>query len=452
MARASGVFIVAVAALAGCVEWAAPRPGLTEQDQAVLSSMVLMGMPVDSRNEFLDDVAVAEFGQQLFFDRGLSKVVLPDAPDAGVRDAGDAGLSDAGVTDAGNVLADAGYVLTDAGYPLATQGVACVQCHVPAAGFSDDRTTRNVSFGLGWTARNSPTLLNVAFYEWWGWDGRADTLWGQAVHAYEAPATMGGDRLRLARALAARYSDRYRAIFNESLPVDLNGSRFEPPLAPDADAELRRIYDRSLKAWATYMSRLNSFNSPFDRFALGDDHALSEGARRGLTLFFGKAGCVQCHRGPMFTDNQFHSVGLGQTGPNVPAMEKGRFTGLVKLKELAFRRAVEVPAPTSTDVGRFRTKSLRNVSLTGPYMHAGQLETLKDVVWFYNRGGDRDGLGTPSVFMEPLGLTESEQSDLVLFLESLTGPPPDARWSCDNSRETVPGMKRDFGAPCAVIP
>ncbi len=108
--------------------------------------------------------------------------------------------------------------------------------------------------------------------------------------------------------------------------------------------------------------------------------------------------------------------------------------------------------PTAADVGRFRTKSLRNVSLTGPYMHAGQLETLKDVVWFYNRGGDRDGAGTPSPFMEPLGLSESEQSDLVLFLESLTGQPPDARWSCDNSCDTVRGMERRFGPPCAVIP
>ncbi|MDP3502014.1 MAG: cytochrome c peroxidase [Myxococcales bacterium] len=442
MARASGVFIVAVAALAGCTEWVAPRPGLTEQDQALLSSMVLRGMPVDPRNEYLDDAAVAEFGQQLFFDRGLSRVVLPDA-----------GPMDGGLTDGGIDPLDAGYVLTDTGYPLATQGVACVHCHVPAAGFSDDRTARNVSLGLRWTARNSPTVLNVAFYEWWGWDGRADTLWGQSVHAYDSPATMGGDPLRLARALAARYSDRYRALFGELLP-DLDDARFEPPRAPDAEAELRRIYDRSMKAWAAYMSRLNSFDSPFDRFAQGDDHALGEGARRGLTLFFGKAGCVQCHRGPMFTDNQFHSVGLGQTGLNVPSVDKGRSSGLDLLKKLptAFRRVADVPAPTESDVGRFRTKSLRNVSLTGPYMHAGQLETLKDVVWFYNRGGDRDGLGTPSVFMEPLGLTESEQSDLVLFLESLTGQPPDARWSCDNSRETVEGMERRFGAPCAVIP
>lgn len=407
MARAGGVFIVAVATLVGCAEWVAPRPGLTEQDEALLSSMVLKGKPVDPNNATLDDDAVAEFGQQLFFDRGLSNVV------------------------------------TDGGFVLATQGVACVQCHVPAAGFSDDRTARNVSFGLGWTARNSPTLLNVAFYEWWGWDGRADTLWGQAVHAYEAAGTMGGDRLRLTRALAARYPDRYQAVFHEALP--------DVPFAPTSE-EARRIYERSLKAWATYMSRLTSQDSPFDRFAQGDDHALSEGARRGLTLFFGKAGCVQCHRGPMFSDNQFHDLGIGQAGPNVANVDKGRFTGLEKLKALQFRRAAEVPAPTATDVGRFRTKSLRNVSLTGPYMHAGQLETLKDVVWFYNRGGDRDGVGTPSVFLEPLGLTESEQSDLVLFLESLTGKPPDARWSCDNSRETVPGMKREFGAPCAVIP
>lgn len=412
---------VTVLSLVACAEWVAPRPGLTEQDEAMLAAMVSKGAPGDPSNEFLADDAVAELGQQLFFDRGLSNVA------------------------------------TDGGFALATQGVPCVQCHAPTTAFSDPRTVRNVSLGLGWTGRNTPTLLNVAFYEWWGWDGRADTLWGQAVHAYEAAPTMGGDPLRLARALFDRYPDRYRAVFNQSLPEELdprhpNAARFERPRSPEAEAELRRIYERSLKAWGAYLSRLVSLDAPFDRFAQGDDHALSEGARRGLLLFIGKAGCVQCHRGPMFTDNQFHGVGVGQSGPNVPSVDTGRFTGLERLKANPFRRSVEVATPTEADVGRFRTKGLRNVALTGPFMHAGQLETLKDVVWFYNRGGDRAGAGPASVFLEPLGLGEREQGDLVLFLEALNGAPPAARWACDNSRPTFVGMKREFGAACAVIP
>lgn len=428
MARVCGVSIVG-AMLVAC-GWGPTRPGLTEQDQALLSAMVLEGRPVDATNPYLDSDEVATFGQQLFFDRGLSAVSAADG-----------------------------------GFALATDGVACADCHAPKHAFSDERAARNVSFGVGpgWTARNSPTVLNVAFYEWWGWDGRADTLWGQAVNAYVARATMAGSELRLVKAVAARYPDRYRALFGEALPAELdpshpNAARFNPPdgaltsLAPADQQLVRRAWERLLKAWATYMSRLTSADSPFDRFAKGDDGALSPGQRRGLSLFFGKAGCVECHRGPMFTDNRFHSVGVGQRGANVPKEDLGRTAGLVRLKELAEKRATDVPAPTSDDRGRFRTKSLRNVAETAPYMHAGQLETLKDVVWFYDRGGDRDGAGTPSRFLVPLGLSEGEQNDLVEFLQGLTGAPPAERWLCDNSRLTPGATARKHGAPCAEVP
>lgn len=427
MARASGVCII-VAALASC-GWGPTRPGLTEQDQALLEAMVLEGRPVDPTNPYLGSDDVAAFGQQLFFDRGLSAV------DAGVP----------------------------GGFRLATDGVACADCHAPRHAFSDDRAARNVSWGLGWTGRNSPTLLNVGFYEWWGWDGRADTLWGQSVNAYAAKATMAGSELRLVKAVAARYGDRYRALFGEALPAELDPShpdaaRFSPPdgalasLAPADQQLVRRAWERLLKAWAAYLSRLVSLDAPFDRFAKGDDRALSPGQRRGLDLFFGKAGCVECHRGPMFTDNRFHSVGVGQRGANVPKEDTGRVAGLMQLKKLTERRATEVPAPTDEDLGRFRTKSLRNVAETGPYMHAGQLDTLKDVVWFCDRGGDREGAGTPSRFLVPLGLSEAEQSDLVEFLHALTGAPPADRWLCDNARLTPGGARTATTPACAEVP
>jgi cytochrome c peroxidase len=416
--------------VAGCAEWRAPRAGLTEEDEALLAAMVLRSPPVDPNNPDLERDDVAVFGQQLFFDQGLSFV------DGGVG--------------------------VDGGPPtfaVPTAGVSCADCHSPRTWFSDERPARNVSLGLSWTLRNSPSMVNVAFYETWGWDGRADALWAQAVHAYQAPATMAGTALRAARVLQRRYADRYLALYREPLPPELapdhpQASRFEPPpgvaLTPDAQAELDRIYDRFLKALAVYMSRLISRDAPFDRFAEGDELALTPAARRGLGLFLGKAGCIECHRGPAFTDNRFHVVGIGQSGPNVRA-DVGRELGLAELKRLRFRASSVVPEPSEADRGAFRTKSLRQVAMTAPYMHAGQLATLKDVVWFYNRGGDRDGAGTPSRFMVPLGLSEDEQSDLVLFLEALTGAPVEPRWACDNARETAPGMRRPFPA-CAGAP
>lgn len=429
MARVKHLSPFIAMALVGC-GWGQARDGLTEQDEVLLRTMVLEGPARDSTNPYLGDDRVAQLGQQLFFDRGLSAVASPDG-----------------------------------GFTLATDGVACVDCHAPRAGFSDERPARNVSYGVGpgWTPRNSPTLLNVAFYEWWGWDGRADTLWGQAVNAYVAKATMAGSELRLVKAVAARYGDRYQELFGETLPAELDPShpgaaRFLPTdgalgsLPPDDQRLVRAAWERLLKAWAAYMSRLTTSASPFDRFALGDDAALSLAQRRGLGLFFGKAGCVECHRGPMFSDNRFHSVGIGQLGPNLPREDTGRVAGLTRLKDLRERRTQEAPAPTDDDRGRFRTKGLRNVALTGPYMHAGQLATLRDVVWFYDRGGDREGAGPPSRFLVPLGLSEREQQDLVEFLHALTGGAPDARWLCDNSRLTSPQATRRHGAPCAEVP
>lgn len=412
MLRGKSVCIAAVV-VCGCAEWVAPRPGLTELDQLLLSTMVLSGAPVDPTNEFLADDAVAVLGQQLFFDKGLSNVV------------------------------------TDGGFELATNGVSCADCHQPGAAFSDDRGARNVSRGLGLTARNSPGLLNVGFYEWWGWDGRADTLWGQGANAYEAAATMGGSPLRLARAVQARYADRYQLVFGRALP-DFSAARFADPMDATAAEELNRVYQHLLKALASYQSRLVSADAPFDRYASGDDHALSHGQRRGLSLFIGKAGCIECHKGPMFTDNRFHSVGIGQVGANVPAEEKGRVSGLERLAALKHRRTAMVPAPTPADLGLFRTKSLRTVSETAPYMHAGQLASLRDVVWFYDRGGDHAGLGETSAFMVPLGLSDGEQRDLVAFLESLTGAPPPERWRCNNARPASPGEQRTNA--CAVTP
>ncbi|MFO0595890.1 MAG: hypothetical protein U0228_11310 [Myxococcaceae bacterium] len=222
--------------------------------------------------------------------------------------------------------------------------------------------------------------------------------------------------------LRAVITQRYSAEFEAAFPG---------VLATGSDDDVYRL---ALKAWSAYLSQLISGDSAFDRYVDGDREALTVSQKNGLHLFLGKAGCVSCHRGAAFSDAKFHSVGIGQTGPSVADTDLGRADGLVALGKLAWRPDGGVtPDASPDDVGRFRTKSLRQVAETGPYFHAGQVATLRDVVWFYNEGGDRAGAGTPDPWIVPLRLTTEEQTDVVQFLESLTGQPLAASLTCDRS-------------------
>jgi cytochrome c peroxidase len=397
------------AALAACGEWSQPD-GFTEADVQLIESMVLPeDPPVDPSNHWSADDAAAKLGQALFFDTGISEPA----------------------------------------------GISCAACHDPSAWFIDIASqTKTVSVVLpaGATAprvtkRNSPSLVNVAHYRWWGWDGRSDSLWMQCGVAYEAAATMAGQRTRIAE----RIFEMYRDLAARA------GMR--------RDASSDREASYAYKALAAYLAKLNSARSPFDRFAAGDHDALSQDAKKGLKLFIGKAGCIECHNGPAFNgtasarrdDDFFHSVGVAQRGERVQAVDRGRAEGLEVLlgkglgiyntggvyndsREAGFNRVAGLVAAPD-DVGRFRIKSLRNVAQSPPYMHAGQLSTLADVVHFYNVGGDPSGYsGERDRLVQPLGLTDDEERQLVRFLESLTGVAVPDELRCDISATRPPGL------------
>jgi cytochrome c peroxidase len=247
--------------------------------------------------------------------------------------------------------------------------VSCASCHRPELGFGD---TLRVSPGVDgrFGARNSPTLLNRVFGRSFFWDGRASTL-EQAVLMPVA------DTLEMALPLGELVSrvssdTRYSALFESAFPG-------------------AAITDTTIaKALATYVRTLWTGDSPFDRFQAGDSTALSAPALRGRALFFGRADCSDCHSGPNFTDEQFHAIGV-----------------------------------SPSQAGRFKTPTLRDVALTGPYMHDGSLRTLEEVVDFYDRGGNGgaagQGRGRGGRRIRPLGLTAQERADLVAFLRALTG-------------------------------
>lgn len=381
-----------------------PGPeGFTEQDLALLREMALVEPPTDPSNEYARSLDAARLGQALFFDRDLGQVRLDG-----------------------------------------TRG-ACADCHAPEHWFSDPRTPNHVSLGTGWTTRNSPSLVNVGYYKVFGWAGGSDSLWAQCHHAYTNPRTMAGTPVRLVRALSTHYATLYLAAFGEAVP-DFSSSRYSATvLDPQAAATVDAAYRRALKAWGAYLLRLVSQRAPFDAFALGQADALTPEQQRGLQLFLGKAGCITCHAGPAFSDNAFHALGLAQEGANVPAADLGREDGLKALASLPYRLRPP-PAPSGTDRGAFRTKSLRQVSETGPWFHAGQATSLVEVVWFYAQGGDRAPEGEVTPLLVPLGLSEAEQADLVAFLTSLTGEPVPATWRCDSS--ATRGEPGGVAAPC----
>jgi cytochrome c peroxidase len=159
------------------------------------------------------------------------------------------------------------------------------------------------------------------------------------------------------------------------------------------------------EAISSYERTLTTGNSRFDRYARGDKSALTDAEKRGLLLFLGKAACSQCHLGPNFTDDKYYNIGLASHGGQP---DLGRF------------EVTKDPA----DRGGFRTPSLRNVALTAPYMHDGSMASLRDVVDFYDKGGD--AAANKSERMFALQLTEPEKADLIAFLRSLSGSPADA--------------------------
>jgi cytochrome c peroxidase len=365
---------VLLAVLVACSQHDSPAEPdeLTADERAALATLSPLGpVPPDRTNAVADDPRAVRLGQMLFFDEDLS----------------------------------------------GSRAISCQTCHDGPA-LDDQRAPNHVSIGAGIGIRNTPPVLNSAFYAWANWGGRFDSQWSLVLGAIENPAVMNGSRLEVARTVVAEYRAEHDALFP---PID---PAFDPALDP---ATVDRVFANVGKAIAAYMRTLVARDAPFDRFAAGDPTAISPAARRGFRLFL--QHCERCHRGPHFQDDAFHAIGVAQFGAHVPATDLGRFTDVAPLLASPFNTAgphsdgpsrLAGLAQDPAQRGQFRTPTLRNVAVTAPYMHAGQLATLEAVVAFYNAGGGVvDGVGK-SAEMKRLGLTDEEQADLVAFLETLT--------------------------------
>lgn len=276
--------------------------------------------------------------------------------------------------------------------------VACANCHDPKFGFADGKQfSDGVRNQKG--DRNSPTVFNAAYYTLQFWDGRAPSLEKQAEGPVQNPVEMAHSLPAVEKMLMADPS--YKAEFKKAFGADVI------------------TYEMVGKAIASFERTVISANSPFDRYFYGGDKkAMSASAIRGLEVFRNKekGDCEVCHtigeKYALFTDNKFHNLGVGV---------KLTINGETELTDLGRYKETKV----ETDKGAFKTPSLRNITLTAPYMHDGSHKNLKEVIDFYVGGGNSNDHLDKEIHKLDF-LTGKELADLQEFLKSLTGEmPPD---------------------------
>ncbi|MEE9355831.1 MAG: cytochrome c peroxidase [Methylococcaceae bacterium] len=294
--------------------------------------------------------------------------------------------------------------------------VNCQKCHDPSKGFADQKPlAEGIGKQLG--TRNSPTVINAAYFSSQFWDGRQPSLEKQSKDPFLNPIEHGlKDHQKIMTIV--RTDPQYRQQFEQVFSTNLNNISM----------------DHVAKAIASFERSVIAGNSPFDRYQYGGDPtAMSASAIKGLALFRGKARCVSCHTieqtNATFTDNRFHNLGVSfhKVESRLAAIidsfidkkqDKNNIDEAILTKTNISELGRYAITQDPSDLGRFKTSTLRNIALTAPYMHDGSLARLKDVIELYNRGGDTKAALDGGI--RPLNLTEQEKRDLIAFLESLT--------------------------------
>lgn len=417
----------------------------SDTEKAIIKTLVYTDPPDDPTSNYDQNSAAATLGQKFFMDVRFSGEILIQGNRTNTYAAG-------GSTSEGKI--------------------ACVSCHSPNFGWADGTTRPNdVSLGTNFTDRNSPTILNSVFNTYSLWDGSADSPWSLIRAPIEGPPQNFG-RLGVAKVICgnATYQTEYDSVFDSS--TGMGAGSFTTTLCnaintayaacsttnysreygkpgqtcydttlnatlAGSKTEVDKIFANFAKAIAAYERKIVSKNSAFDQWAAGNENAMSVAQKRGLKVFINKGNCVRCHSGPNFSDGKFHNLGVPQVLLVGSTYDEGRNTGITKLLNTTtsngyFNTAsvyndgstnrVSGLAAASSDVGAFKTPTLRSVSKTAPYFHNGSVESLWDVVNFYNFAGNGGNFpGTKDTILTTRKMTNEEMEDLVNFLRALDG-------------------------------
>jgi cytochrome c peroxidase len=381
-----------------------PRPTWNSDEIATLNRLWIGNLPPappDPSNHVADDPRAAVLGHKLFFDTRFS----------------------------------------------ANGAVACATCHLPERGFQDDRP---LGVGVGVANRRTMPLTGAAYSPWFFWDGRKDSQWAQALGPLENAVEHGGNRSQYAHLIAEHYRSEYEAIFGplpdlSTLPAsagpveDATAKAAWEAMTPEQQDAVSSVFANMGKAIAAYERLLMPGAARFDGYVAalltdGEQAAqdiLTADEVAGLKLFIGDAHCIDCHNGPLFTNNDFHNTGI-PAAPDLPE-DMGRATGVQQLladefnclgpysdanpeecDELRF-----VVTDYFSQIRRYKPPSLRNVADRPPYMHAGQIATLDEVLRHYNAAP-----AAPAGHSElnPLDLSEPQLDQLEAFLRTLSAP------------------------------
>ena len=292
----------------------------------------------------------------------------------------------------------------------------CVQCHEPAQGWAfSDALSRGYPGTVHW--RNSQSIINSAYLGKLFWAGAAKSLEKQAPSAAKGAVAGNGenDVMEARLAFIPEYRKAFKQVFGDEWPKIGNAWR----------------------AIASFERTLIQNDTPVDKYLAGDKKALNASQIRGMKLFNGKANCIECHNGPLASDQKYYNLG-------VPPAERWLEDGLAQItfryeqyakgvtqemyRKIKDDAGLYYRTKQKRDMGKFRTPPLRYTKYTAPYMHNGAFWDFEEVVQFYNAGGGSNDFtdGTmaknKTKILKPLGLSDDEVADLVAFLEAFSGP------------------------------
>ena len=303
--------------------------------------------------------------------------------------------------------------------------VGCFTCHDPVKAFTDSPLKVSEGIEKKTGTRNAPTVVNAAYFTKQFWDGRSPDLEDQSLQPFINPVEHGlkdyEPILKIVRN-DPEYAKAFKEVFGTS----------------GDEITMKEV----AQAIAAFERTVVAADSDFDRYYFGGEKdALTEQQKRGFDIFVNQGRCVSCHvieqTQAIFTDNRFHNIGVGvnRVQNDVPELVaeflKADLTASeVDVEVLTDPRTSELGRFAIThnldDLGSFKTPTLRNVSLTAPYMHDGSIETLEDVVVHYLNGGVTEAGDPVNDFLSggirPLDLDVDQIEDLVAFMEALTSP------------------------------